>query len=68
MAADLTNFRKAPLTTVSPLDPVDSISNFIFTKMEKMHLMSSNNSLWFDWNHLTLSLPGTKILPVQTRT
>lgn len=49
MAADLANFCKALLTTVSPLDPADSISNFIFTKMEKMHLMSSNKSLWFDW-------------------
>ncbi|EOA96839.1 hypothetical protein Anapl_16897 [Anas platyrhynchos] len=41
MTADLANTYKAVLTTESPLDPGDAISNFIFCKMEKLHFKSN---------------------------
>lgn len=45
MAAAMANSYKAILAIVTPLEATDSISHFIFSKMEKYHLRNKTCSL-----------------------
>lgn len=45
MAAAMANSYKAILAIVTPLEATDSISHFIFSKMEKYHLRNKNCGL-----------------------
>lgn len=54
VAVDLVKSCNVILASVSPLDPSDYISSFIFPKMEKWH--SRNKNLSFGWKTVSLTV------------